>query len=158
MQHWWRWPEIHLLRFGVVFSLGWEALQSPLYTDTFLVPWQTMLYNRLHCVIGDAMILLAAFWLVSLVWGRRWIACGRRLPLLMFVLLGLVYTVGSEYVNVSLRQVWAYSRWMPTLGIVGLVPLLQWLVVPLLSVWCCHRRTPLRCCKTSKGYSRERQS
>jgi hypothetical protein len=44
----------------------WELLQSPLYSDHprgfFYVLW-----TRLHCTGGDALILLGAFWGTSLI-------------------------------------------------------------------------------------------
>ena len=60
--------------------------------------------------------------------------CLSLLPWVMFLGLGLAYTVFSEHVNVHLAHQWAYSRWVPTYGGIGLVPLMQWLVVPTLSV------------------------
>jgi hypothetical protein len=51
-----------------------------------------------------------------------------------FLALGVGYTTGSEYVNVFGRESWAYSRCMPTVAGIGLVPLLQWVVVPSVSV------------------------
>jgi hypothetical protein len=130
----WGLPETQLLVRGVVLSLAWEVLQSPFYADTFVASWSTLAHSRLHCTGGDAIILLVAFWLVALRWGRSWMETGKWAPGAAFVMLGLAYTVVSEHFNVHLVQRWAYSRWMPTLAGVGLVPLLQWVVVPTLSV------------------------
>jgi hypothetical protein len=63
-------PEYQLLVPGFGLSLVWEVLQSPFYTDTFTSPWITVALNRLHCAGGDAVILLTAFWIVALRWGR----------------------------------------------------------------------------------------
>ena len=52
------------------------------------------------------------------------------------VLLGLGYTVFSEWLNVRIRQSWSYTEAMPVLlpfG-TGLAPFLQWLVVPGLAL------------------------
>jgi hypothetical protein len=118
----------------------WEFLQSPFYADTFAVVWTTLVYNRLHCAVGDAMMLLVAFWLVALGCGRGWMQTARWLPFVIFLAIGVAYTIVSEHVNMHLVQRWAYSRWMPTIGGVGLVPLLQWLVVPTLCVRWVRRR------------------
>lgn len=129
-------PEFQLLVPGFSLSLLWEFLQSPFYTDTFEVSWVTLAYNRLHCSGGDAVILLLAFWLVALRWGRFWMRAARGMPVVLFLALSVTYTAFSEHYNVHLMQTWAYSRWMPTIAGMGLVPLLQWVVVPML---CVHR-------------------
>lgn len=143
-------PEFRLLKPGVLWSLCWEVGQSPLYTDTFVAPWTTIARNRLHCVGGDGLILLVAFWLVALHWGRGWLDTVRWRPLATFLVLGMAYTTVSEYVNVVVVQSWAYSQWMPTIGRIGLMPLLQWVIVPTLSIlWA--RRHPPRSTPTTRG-------
>jgi hypothetical protein len=128
-------PEARIAAFGFGLSLTWEALQSPFYADTFTASWSQIAYNRVHCSIGDVLILLVAFWLVAVVWGRGWISGVGTTSFLLFLSVGLGYTLWSEYFNVHLIQSWAYSRWMPTIFGIGLVPLLQWIVVPTAVVW-----------------------
>ena len=128
-------PEFQLVMYGFGISLAWEALQSPFYADTFMAPWITVVFNRLHCAVGDALILLAAFWMVALRWGWSWMRTPSWASCLAFLAPGLAYTAGSEYVNVCVLQRWAYSRWMPTVVGIGLVPLLQWVIVPSVSVY-----------------------
>ena len=45
---------------------------------------------------------------------------------------GVAYTIFSEWLNIVVRQSWAYSEAMPVVPLigVGLSPLLQWLVIP----------------------------
>lgn len=130
----WVAPELQLVVIGFGLSVVWELLQSPFYTDTFEAPWGAIVFNRLHCAAGDVLILLVAFWLVSLRWGRRWMDAGGWAPVGAFLVIGLAYTTYSEHFNVHLVERWAYSPWMPTVAGIGLVPLLQWVVVPILSV------------------------
>lgn len=114
-------------------NLVWEFAQMPLYTL-----WQTgtareIVFAGLHCTAGDAMIggfsLLAALLILGAPgWpGARWGAV-----LTATVALGLGYTVFSEWLNVGLRESWAYSELMPIVGPfgTGLTPLLQWLILP----------------------------
>ncbi len=122
--------EIRILVFGFVLSLAWELLQSPFYADTFEASWFTLLYNRVHCSGGDALILLFAFWIVALIWGRTWMSKITWVPFITFMAIGVVYTVFSEYLNVYILEGWAYSYWMPMVAGIGLVPVLQWVVVP----------------------------
>lgn len=133
-------PEIQILGAGFGISLGWEILQSPFYADTFEVSWATLGYNRLHCTVGDTLILLTSFWIVASVWGRSWMSPDGRAPLATFIALGITYTAFSEYFNVILVQSWAYSQWMPTLSGIGLLPLVQWIVVPTTIVLLVRRR------------------
>jgi len=48
----------------------------------------------------------------------------------MLIVMGLGYTVFSEWYNVYRIGSWAYSDAMPLIFGIGLTPLLQWLVVP----------------------------
>lgn len=123
-------PEGRLIVFGFLLSALWEVLQSPFYLDTFQAPWSTVIYNRLHCSVGDVMILLAAFWITALFFGRQWIGEAQWGAVVTFVAVGLFYTAFSEYLNVYVRRSWEYSLWMPTIKGFGMVPLVQWLVVP----------------------------
>lgn len=124
-------PEVPVASLGFPLSLMWEVLQSPFYTDTFEASWAMLVYNRLHCSVGDALILLASFWLVSVIWGRSWMARRGIAPVAAFVALGVGYTIFSEVFNVAIGQSWAYSRWMPTVAGIGLAPILQWFVIPM---------------------------
>ncbi len=127
-------PELQLTWMGLPMFLAWEILQSPFYADTFTDSWTRVLYNRVHCTGGDMIILLGAFWLVALVWGRSWIGQGAVVPKVLFVASGLFYAIFSEYRNVYLAQNWAYSARMPTIAGIGLVPVVQWLIIPSLVV------------------------
>lgn len=123
-------PELKLTQLGLPMFLAWEFLQSPFYTDTFTESWTGVLYNRVHCTGGDMIILLGAFWVVALLWGRSWIAQEAAAPRVLFIASGLLYTIFSEYRNVYITHTWAYSGWMATIGGIGLVPVIQWLIVP----------------------------
>ncbi len=137
---WWAMPELQLAVIGFGLSVVWEFLQSPFYTDTFEASWGAIVFNRLRCAGGDVLILLAAFWLVSLGWGRGWIDAGGWTPVSVFLVIGIAYTTYSEHVNVHLVERWAYSRWMPTIAGIGLIPLVQWVVVPILSALYVRKR------------------
>jgi hypothetical protein len=46
--------------------------------------------------------------------------------------MGVGYTIFSEWLNIVVREAWAYRDIMPVIPIIdaGLTPFLQWLVVP----------------------------
>jgi len=102
-------------------------------------PPSALLYTILHCTLGDLLIASGALGLSVAIAGRGWPAAARSYVAVaaVAVALGLGYTVYSEWLNVAVRQSWAYSPWMPRvppLG-TGLAPLLQWIVIPALAFW-----------------------
>jgi hypothetical protein len=48
------------------------------------------------------------------------------------IILGVAYTILSEWLNVEIWRSWSYTAAMPVLPLfgTGLTPLLQWLLVP----------------------------
>ena len=54
------------------------------------------------------------------------------------IVLGVAYTILSEWLNVEIRRTWSYTAAMPVLPLIGtgLTPLLRWVVVPGLAF--CH--------------------
>jgi len=52
--------------------------------------------------------------------------------MLMTVVLGVAYTIFSEWLNVEVWNDWSYSAIMPVLPWfgTGLAPVLQWVIVP----------------------------
>ena len=114
----------------------WEAAQLPLYT-----PWRTgtpreLAFALLHCTGGDILIttvtLPAAATLARVF---RWRAFGWRM-VFTAIALSAAYTVFSEWLNVEIRRSWSYAASMPVLPLLGtgLTPLLQWVIVPALSL------------------------
>ncbi|PJJ83003.1 hypothetical protein CLV77_2781 [Brevirhabdus pacifica] len=119
--------------------LLWEFAHMPLYQLWYEDTWQQIAFAGLHCTGGDVLIagsvLLAA--LVSV--GRGWPrdpAAWRRVAMLT-VILGLGYTIFSEWMNTELREAWAYAPAMPVLPLIGtgLTPFLQWIVIPVAALW-----------------------
>lgn len=119
---------------GVGFGLNaaWEFLQSPLYSDHSR-ELGYLLRSRLHCAGGDVLILLFVFGVTSLIFrSRQWLGACRRGPTVLFVALGFAYTVWSEWFNTQVAHSWQYADSMPRVFGIGLAPLAQWLVIPVL--------------------------
>jgi hypothetical protein len=55
-----------------------------------------------------------------------------RLNFIGFIMVGVVYTVFSEWANVHMFKSWGYNQSMPIIPWVkmGLTPFLQWIVIP----------------------------
>ena len=126
------WAYFALFAFLVFFA--WEVLQTPLYDDAS-AGINTIVWYRLHCTLGDMLILLSAVAITSLV--RRkflWVFSPRAGECAIATVLGVAYTALSEFFNVGVVARWAYSGLMPQLFGIGLVPILQWIVLPTLIV------------------------
>ena len=123
-------------------NLAWEIAQLPLYTIWSTGTWREVAVAVVHCTLGDVLISAACVFLGLLVTGRgrfdRW--SGRLAA--VAIPLGIGYTVFSEWLNVAVRESWAYAPSMPLLpGLgTGLTPLVQWVVVPALGFWFVTRR------------------
>jgi hypothetical protein len=119
-------------------NFAWEVVQLPLYTIWHTASWAYLGFATLHCWVGDLLIAAAAFACGALIAGRFWPMRGYVRAGLLIVVLGIAYTVFSEWLNVVVRGSWAYTPTMPRvppLG-TGLAPLLQWLLLPTMSlVW-----------------------
>ncbi|MBI2713138.1 MAG: hypothetical protein HYX37_01620 [Rhizobiales bacterium] len=114
--------------------LVWEILQLPLYT-IWTAQFRDQAFAVIHCTLGDLLIALSTL-VATLVavanpaWPRDrfWRVAT------VTMLLGVSYTIFSEWLNVVVRASWAYSEWMPVVSIfglhVGLSPIFQWVVIP----------------------------
>jgi len=133
-------PEIFIAGWGFVLNAGWEFLQSPLYSDFHRGVWHVV-WTRLHCAVGDVIILLVAYWIAYLVSrNRSWLLDGGVLPMVVFVGVGLGYTVFSEWLNTGISGSWEYASSMPIVFGIGLSPAMQWLVVPPGILYLAHHR------------------
>ena len=126
-------------------NLIWEFSHLPLYTI-----WETgtlgdLIFAAIHCTGGDMLIALASL-VAALVLtnSENWPVETRPRLLVMTLLFGLGYTIFSEWLNIEVRQTWAYRDVMPVIPgtWIGLSPLLQWIVVPSLALWWASQRKP----------------
>lgn len=120
-----------------LLNLIWEFAHMPLYTL-----WDTggageIVFAAVHCTGGDILIAMTTLLIPLLIFGDGWpydrIVVKRVIVSTM--ILGVGYTVFSEWLNIVVRKAWAYSELMPVVPIIdtGLSPLLQWIVIPALA-------------------------
>lgn len=131
----WRVPEVGVAFLSFILHFVWEFLQVPAFEGMMTTPhWQGIKICT-SATAGDVGIALTAFWITAAASrSRHWIAAPRLWQTGMFVLAGVLITVGFEYHATEIASRWTYSDLMPLvppLG-TGLLPLLQWIVVPLL--------------------------
>ena len=131
-------PVVYWTFVSLVLNYAWEMAQVPFFSSMAGSPLGKHALRCLGSAVGDVLLggiayLLAALTTRSLSWPRsgRWLV-----PTAVWVVVGLAAAVAVERVAVSQGR-WTYGGAMPTLLGVGLLPLLQWLVVPLitLAIW-----------------------
>ena len=133
------------LAISVIINLAWETAQLPLYAIWFDGSVRELVWAVLHCTAGDAIIATGTLIVGLVIAGRGW--PGRRYWIVTFLTIaaGVGYLIFSEWLNVVVRQNWAYAPAMPILPYLGtgLAPLAQWLVVPALSFALARPRQPI---------------
>ena len=136
-------PELHIVIFGFLLSLPWEMLQAPFYVGMMTAPhWPAVKFCTL-AAIGDAIIMLMAFCGVALgVQSRRWLLAPRRSQVAAFIAIGLGASILIEYFAIRAPWGWRYSALMPVEPLLGiaLVPVLMWVIIPLLCLWFVKRQ------------------
>ena len=124
-----------VLSYVAVAGIGhfaWEVAQLSLYTIWWTGPTRDIVVAAIHCTLGDLLITVCTLVIAGLIaHGLGWRRFGVG-TLLAAIVLGIAYTVFSEWLNVEVRRSWSYSAGMPVLLWLGtgLSPVLQWLVVP----------------------------
>jgi hypothetical protein len=120
----------------------WELAHSPLYTLWHFGSFEQIASDIAQCTVGDVLIAGAA------VFAGRWVsrrsswAIGNHVVFaIATVLAGILLTVAIESASVHLLGRWVYDPEMPLLPIflIGISPLLQWLIVPAAVLWLTFR-------------------
>ena len=135
-------PVLNFIFFSFLLNATWEWTQSPFFVDT-TSNLNTIIWYRIPCSLGDTVILLIGFALVSLYHrGMSWIYHPKMKDYLFLVLIGISYTFFSEYINVYLKYNWSYSRYMPLIPFIhlGIIPLVQWTILPPIIVFITKRQ------------------
>ena len=139
-------PEFNVAIFALLLNFAWEILQAPLYAGMADMPHAQVTRACLQATVGDAVIMLIAYAAVAVVArSRRWIVAAGGWQLVLFTAIGVSMTVAIEWLATRGYWIgkWSYLSAMPLVpgtGI-GLAPLLQWVVLALLTVWR-RRRNP----------------
>lgn len=143
-------PETNLLMFAVLLNYSWELTQAPLYQGLATAAYWTVVKGCARATLGDAFIMLVAYWSIAgIARNRWWFVRAARLPFVGFLGIGIVLTIVIE--RLALRSSWSgwgwrYSEAMPLVPWleIGLTPLLQWLTLPVVTLWLVRRQTAAR--------------
>jgi hypothetical protein len=136
-------PEFNVLVFSFLLNLAWEFWQVPFFRGMADVPHWMGVKACTQATLGDAGIALAAFGVTAVYAGtRRWIAHPRRMQWAIYLGVGVLATVVFEILATGVLERWVYAEAMPRIPVlgVGLLPLLQWLIIPPLVVYFAGRQ------------------
>ena len=122
-----------------VFAL-WEWAHLPLYTLWKDEGPAASYWAAAHCTLGDAILAFATGWLVFLACAAVPAWRNATAAAIGLVVAGVAATVVLEYVSTQWLSRWAYSAAMPQLFGIGLSPLVQWSVTPILGAFMLRRR------------------
>lgn len=137
-------PEVHVATFGFFTSFIWEMLQMPFFDVGSATSWDSTLGCTL-ATFGDAGIMVLAYTVVSIVnRNRHWMHRLTSGMIGTYLLSGLGITVIIEKIATSVPTQWGwrYSELMPLVPgtNVGLVPILMWIIIPLITLWFARRQ------------------
>lgn len=117
-------------------NLLWEISHLPLYRTWSTDSPAALASSVTHCTAGDGLIAAATFLLTAaVVRSTDWPRTAPILGLTLASVLGVTYTGWSEYHNVYVAGSWSYAPAMPTVGGIGASPLLQWMLLPGVTLW-----------------------
>ena len=136
-------PETNVAIFAFLLNFPWEFLQVPFFLGMATAPHWDAIQFCTRASLGDAGIAVAAFWAVAVaVRSRNWVRHPRPREVLGFVAVGVAITIVFEWLATGVLGRWAYADTMPVVPLlgVGLLPLLQWTLLPPLIVWFVRRQ------------------
>jgi hypothetical protein len=133
-------PWAALALFSGLTHFAWEMLQAPFYQGMAAAPHWPVVRICALASAGDVLLGLAAYAVVAAALrDRAWLFDPRGARIAGYLGVGLAITVALEALNVDVLRRWSYSPSMPRVFGIGLAPLLQWIVVPLVVLWLARR-------------------
>ena len=135
-------PEFNVALFAFLLNFVWEFIQVPFFQGMQeMSHWEGIKFCT-GATFGDAVIAVSCFWGVAIFRSREWILRPTRGEVVGFISLGVIITIGIEWLSVNVLDRWAYIEDFPTLPVFGtwLTPILQWILLPPLIVWFVRRQ------------------
>lgn len=136
-------PELNVVLFSFLLNLAWEMWQVPFFLGMADAPHWQGVKTCTQATVGDAGIALTAFWVAAArARTRYWILSPGKTDLAIFVGTGLIVTIAFEALATGVLGRRTYAESMPRLPVIGtgLLPLLQWLLIPPLVIWFSRRQ------------------
>ena len=135
-------PEFNIVVFAILLNFPWEFLQVPFYAGMPTADHWQGVKSCTQATLGDAVIMLVAYWCVAVVAGRYWLLRPKIAHIAALVAVGVGITIVIEKLAAAGAWVqgWSYSERMLTAFGIGIAPVLQWVILPPLTVWFCKRQ------------------
>lgn len=139
-------PEFNVFAFALLLNYPWELMQVPLFQGMRDAAHWDAIKVCTFATLGDGVIMVLAYWGAALlVRDRRWVARPRWAPMLTMIAIGVTITVLIERLateSANPNWGWRYAENMPVVPMlgVGLTPVLQWVVLPVVLVWFVKRQ------------------
>jgi hypothetical protein len=140
---WLDFPEVNVAIFAFLLNFVWEMWQVPFFARIQTLPHWEGVKICSQATFGDVIIALIAFWSIAvIVRSRSWIKQPNGWEIAGFIVVGVLITIGLEALATDVLGRWQYGDSMPTLPVLGtgLLPLLQWLLLPPLVLWFVRRQ------------------
>ena len=136
-------PEFSILVFSFLLNLAWEYWQVPFFRGMADQPHWVGVKACTLATFGDAGIAVTAFWITAIfAKTRSWILRPRNSDIAVFLGFGILATIVVEALATGVLARWSYNDAMPRLPILGtgLLPVIQWLIIPPLVIWFVRRQ------------------
>jgi len=127
-------PWLALGFFAFVTNFVWEMLQAPLYIGMTQLPWWRGTAICAFATVGDVVIALVAYAGATAGRERWWLRRPSIRRVTLYLAVGLVVTLVLEVVNVYVMHRWSYASAMPLVLGIGVSPIAQWLIVPIVTL------------------------
>jgi hypothetical protein len=136
-------PELHISIFAFLLHFVWELLQMPLFAGEADFLYYQVVIHCTKATFGDVVISLVAFTGACLITrSRMWIISMNKSGVVAFLVIGLVITIVFELLATGPLNRWQYGELMPMIPVtgVGVSPVAQWVILPLLQLWFVKRQ------------------
>ena len=136
-------PELHISIFAFLLNYVWELLQMPLFGGFADFPYYQTILHCTKATFGDVVISLVAFSGACLITrSRMWIISMNKSGVVAFLAIGLAITIVFELLATGPLNRWEYGELMPMIPVigVGVSPVAQWVILPLLQLWFVKRQ------------------
>ncbi len=140
---WLNTPELNVAIFSFLLNFFWEIRQMPYFQVSSEFSYIDIINNCTLATFGDAGISVTAFVTVAAIAkSRRWIFRPNWWQVAIFISVGIIITIIFEALATGVLNRWQYGEAMPTLTVLGtgLLPVLQWLIIPPLIIWFVKRQ------------------
>ncbi len=125
-----------------LLNFVWEMWQMPFFHFESENSYTAMNWMCTQASLGDGLISVLAFLVVKYRFNAPlWYRTATRWQYSIYLSVGILMTIVLEWINIYLLGRWYYADIMPVIPMinVGMVPLLQWLIVPLVLIFLLKR-------------------